>query len=754
MNRIATALVLAAFAALPATAAAAAQGNGVTLLAKVKNYQAYNDIWGYTAPNGDEYAIVGTNTGTAFYDCTVPSSPVEVGFVPGPTSIWRDMKTWSHYAYIVTEGGGGVQIVDLANPASPTLVKTWGTQYWTNAHNIAIDVGAGLAYICGTNNGMRVLDLNASPETPVLIATYGNAYVHDVHVQNGQAHLAEIYDGRYRLVSVANLPNFPTKDSDLTPGRFTHSTWANASDSLCVTTDEVNGGSIALYDIANPNNVVRTDVWTVNPNSIVHNAFIRGDRVYVSWYTEGFVCADISDPYDIQIVGSYDTSPYVGGTGYHGAWGCYPFAPSGAVYISDIEEGFHVLRVDGPSIAIAHAPLGNTQDEGGPYTATATIDPLLPGATIAGATVRYRVDGGAWQSAAMTPTGNPDEWSGAIPGQVSPAVVEYYLHATDDQNHASWLPATSYPGDDQFDFSVGVIHQLYVNDFEASGDQGWSHGSTLGIDDWERGAPQGRSGNTHRHNGTAWYDPNLAVSGAKCWGNDLGTGGSDGAYEPASSSWLESPAIDCSGATNTKLVFQRWLSIEGAPYDRGRILVDGNLVWENPVGFAGDTFHIIDSSWRQQTFDISAYADGNPAVRVRFELESDGVMQLGGWAIDDLQLVSLQPVGSVDEILLSGPTSAAVGAQLGYTIAGAPANANWWLLWSLNRNGTVFQGHNFDLGQPATILHQGTTDPAGAASFTSAPIPPAAAGRTVYLEAAAFDGLAFHDSNVVTLAIQ
>jgi choice-of-anchor B domain-containing protein len=175
-----------------------AQGNGATLLAKIKQYSEYNDIWGYTAPNGDEYAIVGTTTGTAFYNCTDPTSPYNVGFISGPNSIWRDMKTYGEYAYIVTEGGGGMQIVDLSNPENPSLVKTWGTQYWTNAHNIQIDVADAKAYACGTNKGLRVMDIS-NPTNPSLWATKSSPYIHDLHVQNGKAHLGEIYDGPNQL---------------------------------------------------------------------------------------------------------------------------------------------------------------------------------------------------------------------------------------------------------------------------------------------------------------------------------------------------------------------------------------------------------------------------------------------------------------------------------------------------------------------------------------------------------------------------
>ena len=91
-----------------------------------KNYsQDLSDIWGYSAPDGTELAIVGTYSGVSFVDVsTDPTNPTEVGFIAGPGSQWRDMKTWSHYAYLVTEGGGGVQIVDLEDPMNPQLAAT------------------------------------------------------------------------------------------------------------------------------------------------------------------------------------------------------------------------------------------------------------------------------------------------------------------------------------------------------------------------------------------------------------------------------------------------------------------------------------------------------------------------------------------------------------------------------------------------------------------------------------------------------
>jgi hypothetical protein len=66
----------------------------------------YSAIWGYTAPDGREYAILGVNgaggrpAGTSIIDITADLTPREASFIPGPPSMWREMKTFRQYAYV------------------------------------------------------------------------------------------------------------------------------------------------------------------------------------------------------------------------------------------------------------------------------------------------------------------------------------------------------------------------------------------------------------------------------------------------------------------------------------------------------------------------------------------------------------------------------------------------------------------------------------------------------------------------------
>ncbi|HEX9794798.1 MAG TPA: choice-of-anchor B family protein [Planctomycetota bacterium] len=717
---------------LALAAPAAAQGDGATLLSRVDQYSEYNDCWGYTAPDGREYAIIGTNNGTAFYNVVNPAAPYLTGFISGPGSTWRDMKTYGLYCYIVTEGGSGVQIVNLTNPESPSLVTTALTNRWSNCHNIQIDLGTGIGYAAGTNNGVVIFDIGANPTNPIFITNYTTAYVHDLHVQNGQAHNAEIYNGDYRILNVSNLPNTPTKDTIGTPAAFTHTAWANEIDTVAVTTDEVSGARIAFYDISNPNNIVQLSTFTPTPDSIPHNAFIKGDLNFNSWYTEGMVVVDITDPANPIKYASYDTSPFSGAS-FEGAWGCYPYAPSGLVYISDRSEGLHVIRIDGPAMTISHTPLGDTQNETGPYVADAEI--TSANGSVSSATLRYAVDGGAQQTVAMSPAGG-DHWAGNIPGQNSPAQVAYHIEGQDTLGNTIRTPDSG-----EYTFIVGLITEIVAYDFEAAGDEGWTHTQIATQDDWQRDTPQGLS-----------TDPNGAYSGNNAWANDVGRTGWNGEYAANVHNQLISPVFDLTGETGVKIRYQRWLGVEERNFDTARIQAQNAggtwvTVWQNAL-----VGNHVDGAWTEHVIDVSAQADGNAAFRVRYELLSDAGLQLGGWNIDDFALISIG-AADVDTISLTGTTNTNTGQMLNYSYTAAPANSPTWLAWSRSNAGQTFQGHDFDLGGAAKIAATGTSNGSGAGAWTVGPVPAGASGLTVYFEVAARNGGQWFDSNLLTLVI-
>jgi choice-of-anchor B domain-containing protein len=344
------------------------------------NYRAptppsnYNDIWGYVDPTtGKEYAILGSYTGTHIVDCSNPASPVLRGqFNSANTgssgNLWRDMKTYGRYAYVVSEAHGGMQIINLTNPDSPTLVGVWGN--WSNAHNIGMDEGTGLAYVCGTDRGVVIIDVKTNPTSPIERGTFSSPYIHDLEVVDGYAYFSAQNSNQLRIYDATNSPLLPELSRIGLPGSsISHNCWPSRDGNVCVTTNEAAGGPVGIFDISNKRLPSLLAVYRANPatapSAIPHNAYIRDRIVHVAHYTEGYRAVDISDPANPVEVGYYDT--YLGASsGYNGAWGCYHEQPSGHIYISDMQSGLFVLK-----------PTATTVQIGAPTVGTGGIPPEL-----------------------------------------------------------------------------------------------------------------------------------------------------------------------------------------------------------------------------------------------------------------------------------------------------------------------------------------------------------------------------------------
>ncbi|MBL8900739.1 MAG: choice-of-anchor B family protein [Planctomycetes bacterium] len=602
--------------ALAAPAAPAQVSNAVQLLANVNPGAGYAGCCGYRSPSGIEIAIVGDQNGTWFINATNPTQPSVVGFVPGAGSIWREIQTYSTFAYIVTEAAGGMQIVDLSNPLQPVLVRTWGTSIWGNAHSIAIDQGAGKCYVCGTNVGIAVVDLVANPSNPTLIRTWNDVYIHDLWIQHGLAHMAAIWAGEYWIVDVSSLPTMTVLSRSRTPGAFTHNTGVTADDRIAITTDESAGGHVAIWDIADPRNPVKISEYTANPAAIGHNAYVLGNFVHVAYYTEGYRLLDITDPARPFEAGFYDTWPGASG-GYNGNWGCYPYQPSGVVYVSDRSTGLYILRPD--PISATHTPLTDTTNEDTPRQLSVRAS-SASGLAPQSATLRWRVGGGSWQNAAMTPGSLVGEFVGAIPAISAPAEVEYGFVFQFAASTAAW------PGDGStgFQYRIGQVRSLYLESFEG-GWNGWTHGASFGQDDWEIGVPQGKNG-----------DPSFAHSPTQCAGTDLGFGANDGRYSTNSTSFLQSPVVNVGTRTDLKLRIRRWLAVEDASRDQARILVNGLPIYTNST-----TSSIQDSAWLDLSYPLNTVLGGAPSAVFRFELQTDGAGNRAGWNLDDVEVFFL-----------------------------------------------------------------------------------------------------------------
>ena len=118
-------------------------------------------------------------------------------------------------------------------------------------------------------------------------------------------------------------------------------------------------GYVAAYDVNDLTNVNERFRHRIQQGTgvIPHNAHVDGNHVVTSYYTFGCHVLDTEVP-DLPVLAAYfDTSPQYSGTGYNGAWGAYPYLPSGRILVNDIETGLWVLEADYPSVSRAEVQL-------------------------------------------------------------------------------------------------------------------------------------------------------------------------------------------------------------------------------------------------------------------------------------------------------------------------------------------------------------------------------------------------------------
>jgi choice-of-anchor B domain-containing protein len=330
------------------------------------------NICGYVDSVGNEYALVGVETGMSIVDVTDPDNPfqvIQLPWGPGSNQLWKEIKVYKKYAYVVSEAGGGVQVADLSFLPAANVPYT----YWTptinsttlnTVHALHIDTTLGNLYLYGSNVGNQgaICASLANPASPVYLGMYDPEYIHDGYVDNDTLYAGEIYLGLVDVVDFTNKSNPVSITTFSTPGAFTHNTWLSPDKKTAFTTDEKPNSFLTAYDISNFGNISEIDRIQSNPgtNSIVHNTHIRPDNYAVtSWYKDGFTIVDVARPHNMIQVGNYDTYPTGSGNGFHGDWGVYPFLPSGTIVVSNIEDGLHVLT---PTYMRGCYLEGNTKD--------------------------------------------------------------------------------------------------------------------------------------------------------------------------------------------------------------------------------------------------------------------------------------------------------------------------------------------------------------------------------------------------------
>ncbi len=325
-----------------------------------------NDSWGWTDPTtGSEYVLLGLDNGTAFLNIDDPVNPVYLGKLPTHTtsSIWRDIKTYGNYAFVVSEAGNhGMQVFDLTrlrNVTNPPQTFTEDAHYngFGNAHNLVINEEVEYAYGVGTstfNGGPHFVDIS-DPLNPTAAGGFQvDGYSHDgqVVVYNGpDADYAgrEIYVGsnetEISIVDITNKSN-PVAISTITYTNtaYTHQGWFTEDQKYFLLGDEIDEINFGfntrtlVFDFSDLDNPQLSFEYSGATEATDHNGYVKGDNFYLANYAAGVRVIDISDidNGNMTETGFFDMYTASDVSGYNGAWNFYPYFESGTLLVSTL----------------------------------------------------------------------------------------------------------------------------------------------------------------------------------------------------------------------------------------------------------------------------------------------------------------------------------------------------------------------------------------------------------------------------------
>jgi choice-of-anchor B domain-containing protein len=312
----------------------------------------YSGCWGWTSPSGNEYALLGGFEGTHVISIDDSLNIYEADFVDGQNSNWREITVIGDHAFVVTEGAGdlqGMQVIDLSPlPDSVHPVATY-TQTFTRGHIISRDLTTDSAYVyvsgTSTTGGVHILDVS-DPGQPTEIGLYDPPYyIHDAHVRGNLMFAAALGTG-LDIVDISDKTSPQLIGEIDHPSQFTHSSMTTDDGKHIVVTDEVDGLPARIWNIENLDSPQQVAQYSANLQSLVHNPYVLGDLLFVSHNTEGLRVIDISVPSVPVEVGYYDT--YAGPSGgFNGLWSAYPYFPSGKIIGGNREDGLYVWRFNG-----------------------------------------------------------------------------------------------------------------------------------------------------------------------------------------------------------------------------------------------------------------------------------------------------------------------------------------------------------------------------------------------------------------------
>lgn len=355
-----------------------------------------SDLWVFEGVDGRDYAITGTWGGAGwayFWDVTDPTTIFKTDSLQIDARTVNDVKVapGARYAALSREGASnrnnGVVILDMADPAHPTIASTFDSHGVTGGvHNLfATD-----DYLFALAGGDKYVIIDVrDPYAPTFVSEYNHpdSRIHDVWVHDGIAYSSEwqkgvvivdVGNGRWggsieNPVLVTNVP-YPVGRTHAAFPYFQESTGKfylflgdeiltraglafegfGSDDAYDPATGQggvqsPSSGYVHIIDFTDPDNpqdVARYEV----PEAGTHNLWVEDDVLYQAYYEGGLRIVDVSGELkgnlarqgrEIAVFKPFDPLGYM--ANQPNVWGPQPY--KGHVFFSDFNSGLWAAKL-------------------------------------------------------------------------------------------------------------------------------------------------------------------------------------------------------------------------------------------------------------------------------------------------------------------------------------------------------------------------------------------------------------------------
>ncbi len=540
----------------------------------------------------------------------------------------QDVKTGPGLLFISSESGGndGVEVIDVRNPASPTLLTRIDAEPgpYEFIHNTSYD--AGWLYLCDSSNpnisiiDLRSYDPDAAPGTITSwayeLTGVGGSFVHDITVANGRLWVSA-WDST-QVFDISNLGTQAPVFMGQALGHNAHAVWPTDDGKFVVSTEERAGGAIRLYEVFDDGanvRLVQRDSFA-SPRSGANSTYSSHNPVMVGdrIYISNYSAGIVV----FQIDRTSKTFEIVA------SYDTTTLSPSGfagcwGVYPTLGEDAIAVSDIENGLHMLDMRALDLTTPGGRP---TRVLPNMPYSVEVAVAQLGLQRDDLGVSLHASIDGGafatiamthmGGDTFRADLPAAPCASRIDYYYSA-DDTLAASFIKPTNAPSEVFSTWATEGLTTLLYDDFES--DLGWTvQNTSVGTGAWVRVDPNETGAQPGE--GAPGAAGTSGGSGPFCYVTAQGTvGGSIGAADlDGGPTSLISPALDYAGADGV-ISYSRWLFNDDVDADNIVVEVsnDNGGSWVTV-----ETVTALAGGWIQNTFRVSDFVAPTNQVVVRF----------------------------------------------------------------------------------------------------------------------------------------